>query len=275
MFIKKFFNFDKEELVKLFIVISLLSLMFSYIFDRFSYVYSYFEFFFIFLFWFSILFFLKLFLLKYVGYTQAVKLKLDFGYLNRYGILKYQTAGKYLDEEANILKFKKKGFSMPIVSLFLFIISFGFFILPNMFKYKWEKIPHKLLGSKNKFENKLSFFYPQDVSEERISRAITSSFLAFPITGLLTKIFVGEGELYFYLLFSLFWIGFFNIFPFFGTLGYQLFIMRNYYWFVIVTILFIFLIALIFFDSVLAILLVGSFSVLLILSVKFYKDLVR
>lgn len=274
MFINKFFTFEKDELFNIFIVVIILSLMFSYLVEKLAYNLSFMYIFLSFFFWLSVLFFLKIFLLKYVGYSQAVKLTFKFGYLNKYGFFKYQSVGRYLNDGMNISKFKKKGIAMPVISIFLFIISFGFLILPNMWKYSWDKIPHRFLGSKKKWESNLSFIFPQDITEERITRAITSSFLAFPIVALLIKIFVDGSEIFNYLIFGIFWIAFLNLFPFFGTLGYQVYIKRNYYWFVIVTICSLFFVSLLLFESVLTIFLVSCFSILLILSVKFYKEMV-
>lgn len=275
MLVKNFFTFEKGELSKVFIVILLLSLMFSFFIERISLNLNFIFLFFVFFFWFSFLIFLKIFLVKYVGYAQAVKMTFNYGYLNKYGFFKYQSIGRYLNDEMNISKFKKKGLPMPLVSIFLFIITLGFFILPNMWRYKWDKIPHKFIGSKKKWESSLSFIYPQDVTEERITRALTSSFLAFPITALLIKVFVVNLELYYFLIFSIFWIALLNLFPFFGTLGYQMYIKRPYYWFVMVTIMSLFFVTLLLFNSVFTVLLTSIFSVLLILSVKFYKDLLK
>ncbi len=184
-------------------------------------------------------------------------------------------ASKPFSDEDNLPRFTKKSKyisgipSLYLVS-FLYIISFGLFIYPAVWRYKIEKINHRFIGTKHKFEN--SYIPIIAISDQRILKVLFMGYVYYFIFAIFMKLFLPTSGLVLWFYFAIFWIAFTTLLPLLGTEGYDLFARGRFAYISAITILSLGMLSIFIFSSVLSITLISIPIILLVLSIIYYKN---
>jgi len=210
---KKYLKFSKEEFMS-FIFFSLsLSLLFSttkYFFS--SNNISYFDNFLIFFIFISSFLFLKFTFLKLAGYYNAVKIDFSPTSIDNYGLENWQRRS-YLSE--------KKPIPFYLISIVIYIFSFGLIIYSNLWKYTFDRIPHMHLLREKKTSN---------ITNEIYCMVLFYGNLFILFLSIIVKILFSNSNYYFWFQFVIFYIVFMSLIPIFGSEGYELFRRKRKYW---------------------------------------------
>lgn len=252
----KYLKPKADETYDILIITFILALMFSMFTVRFSGFYAeptpMFLQFYAFL---LILFFSRLIVMKYAALKNGFEIEQVMTFFNRYGVRSYDTAQYKFNKVKKYTLTKKliktpKGIASPILSLILYIFSMGFLIYPNLWKFKYTRIPHLHIGKSQEFETQLSFYRNYDISDYRISKSYIVGFFWYFVFALLFKLFFkGSLEAYYWMLFALFWIAFVSILPIPPSDGFELHRRHIFAWVMLLTILTLGMISLLVFEG--------------------------
>jgi hypothetical protein len=241
----KYLKPKKVELFPITIVTFIISLMFSILIIKLSNTQTDLTQLFIPLFLFlNLLFHTKLIMMKLMGLKYGIELTFDFTYFHQYGVKKFESIqNKYGD-------LPKKGLPFAIISIILYIISLGFLIVPLMWKIKYNKINHLYHGHGEHHE--LGFAYTKlfDVTNFRIAKTYVMGFFYYFIFAQFTELFFKNSEIYMWLQGIIFYIAFFTIIPIPGSEGYELYIRDKFGYMMLIPILFVGMLSIIVFQSV-------------------------
>jgi len=268
-----------------------LALLFSITFFRFGDGLSFIESFFSFFLFLFVLLYVRFLVMKTVGIFNALDLNIEDMYFDRYWIhewnrLSYWFGSKTTDSwVSGITSFavrKKndnfKGIPMTIFSIVIYILTLGFVIFPNLWKYKTNKVSHLHLGKRQLFEygSSLSMLQVMEITDWRYSKVLFSGFFYYFITGVIIKLIFSGSEfaLYPWFVFALYWIAFVSIIPIFSSEGYELWSRNSVAWLCAFTIIFWGMLALLVFESLVYVFWVTLISFLLVLLVFFWRRLV-
>jgi hypothetical protein len=235
----------KVELFPITIVTFILSLMFSILIIKLSSIQNDLTEVFIPIFLFlNLLFHTKLIIMKLMGLKYGIDLTFSLTYFHQYGVRKYETiSNKYSD-------LPDSGIPFTILCILIYIISLGFLIIPLMWKIKYNKIIHLYIGSGEQHE--LGFAYTKlfDVTNFRIAKTYVVGFFFYFIFAQFTELFFKNSDIYIWLQGILFYIAFFTIIPIPGSEGYQLFIRDKFGYTMLIPILFIGMLSIVVFESI-------------------------
>jgi len=264
----KYLKPKTDEIYDILIVTFVLALMFSMFTVRFSQFYAEvlptFLQFYLFL---LVLFFSRLIVMKYAALINGFEIDFDMTYFNKFGVRSFDTLMYYYNEvktytlTKKVLTRPKAGIAAPVLSLILYIFTFGFVIYPSLWKFKFKRIPHLHVGPPQHFETELIFYRNMDISDYRISKAYLAGFFFYFVFGFIMKmLFKDELQIYNWLLLALYWIAFVTIIPFPVSDGFELHRRHNFGWIMMQTILVLGMISLLVFDNDWFVLLTISFA---------------
>lgn len=260
------FELTKSEIKDLTFVILLLSILFSISISRFSnqnldVIVLFIQF----LIFFTFLFISRLFFMKFIALKQGMQLYFYQTKFSKYGIKKY-------NEIRDAKTHKAKKIPMSIISLFIYFLTFGVFIYSAIFRYKFEKVPHLFIGTKQKWEYKYSFMSNQDISDYRKMKVLFSGYLFYFIFALLLKAIFPSNLYYSWFTFALFYIAFISLIPVFGTEGFDLFQRNRFAYISSITMLSLVMISTLIFESMSYVILSSVFTTLIIVTIIFYNN---
>ena len=182
----------------------------------------------IFIFIFLVLFLRQAFM-KYCSYYQGFNIIFILRRFVVYGLDSRQNIlSRQLDKTKDIAfylqkleklnkKFSNKdGLGAYFFSIFLYILSFTYFIYPSIWSYKIEKIPHMFFGRTSKLELQMGHIRNMDISNLRISRTLLIGNIFFFLCFLFNKMFFYNTDIYilFFTILCIFSI--FHFIPIFG-----------------------------------------------------------
>ncbi len=285
--------FEKQEIKDMFLIISVFSIMFAILSSRFSSLslipalISFFIFF-------SCLFFLRQAFMKFIAYKIGFSIKLHITYFSKWGFKKYENLKAYgrdysysssnqamdlvaatiIDKEklpyfTKKNRFKLKGISSLLLSSVLYIITYGFFIFPSVWRYKIDIITHKFIGTKHRFESNIT--RNKFISDVRITKALFMGYIFYFIFAIILKLILPTSGIALWFYFALFWIAFTTLIPLIGTEGYELFIRSRFAYISAITILGLGMLSLFVFSSVLSIFLISLPIIIIVLATIYYK----
>jgi hypothetical protein len=286
--------FEREEIQDMIYIILALTVMFAILSSRFSDL-GVIGAFFSFLIFFSFLLTLRQLFMKFIAYRIGFSLTLHQTYFSKWGFKKYEnikafgrdfsdsTSNKAMDlgiynsvEKEKLPfftkknKFKIKGIPSIVLSLCLYVFSFGFIIFPSVWRYKVKMITHRFIGTKHRFENIVTRNVA--ISDVRVVKALFMGYVFYFIFAIFLKLFLPiEGiTLWFY--FALFWIAFTTLIPLIGTEGYEIYMRNRFAYISAVTILALGMLSLFIFSSLLSVILISIPIILLVLGTIYYKQ---
>jgi len=265
----KVIEFDKEELKDALIVVLTLTTLFSMTFHSFTPGSNFVVSFGIFFFFFAVMTYLKLLLVKWVSFKNAFRIYLKQLYVDRYWV-------KPWDKFSYHVKSKKfKGIPMSILSLFLYVMTLGFFIFPIISNFRYERISHRLLGDRRKFENINPTMQNWDISDYRLSLTFFVGFIFYIFFGLVISIISPIlGEFYWWFLFAIFWVAILNLIPLPLPLteGFNLWIRSSKLWWAALVAIITGLVTLLIFKNLIIIVLIIVLVVLLTMLRILWKE---
>ena len=109
-----------------------------------------------------------------------------------------------------------EGFPVFLFSIFLYVISFMFFIYPSIWSYNIKKIPHMFFGTASKMEMDLGHLRNLDVSHLRISRTLLIGSIFFFLSFLFNKLLFYDTKYYMWFFSILAVFAIFHFIPLFG-----------------------------------------------------------
>jgi hypothetical protein len=259
-------NITKKEKENILII----SIIFAALYDLFFYFIKFsnnlpFNFISFLVFIYAILY-LMLFFLKIYGLKNGIDLELYLTRFDRYFIYPWNTLSHHF-------KNLKNGIPTYVISIILFIISFGMIVFTPVWNYKFKKNNKFFIGTIQYFEKTIY----EGVSYYRISKIYFFNFVILFIFTLILKIFSLIFSYNFINSYTLILLSMFStlLIPIPGTIGYELFSRNAIFWFAVLSIIQTSLIALVFTNSILFILIISIlsfiFTILLILWDYFMK----
>jgi len=259
MFIEDLNNYlklKKKELLDLIIISIILGFLFSFTYFNINQNLrqSFKEIYFLFSLFIFIMLTLRLFFMKFVGYIEGFEINIKIYYLNRFGIRNWDTISFWTLESI-------KRIPVYFLSIFLYLISFGFFIFPCIWNYEIKQIPHRFIGKKRMVE-----YGFREISDYRYSKALFAGSFFFFIFAFFIKFITLKLSLNFFspYVFILYWIAFFNTIPIPMTEGYELFSRNVIGWIAAITILIFSMFALTIFTNLFLIILILILSIIVI-----------
>ena len=264
---------ENNEFLDMIIISIVISFLLSITFLRFSETNESFAFIFItFVLFFFIMLFLRLLTMKIYGSSRCgTEVFMYQTHFDRFWINPWDRMSYHVNNKVKNSSFK--GFPMTFISVIIYILTLGTIVFTSVWNYKYKKIPHIHLGTQKHGEVSMSHLYNVEISDVRISRILFTGFLFYFIFGLLVKVLFSEFSLYYWFLFIIFWTGFISLIPILGTEGYELWSKGRFLWFSAFATLVLGMLSLLIFQSILYVLLLGGFSIILVIFVYFYKDL--
>ncbi len=268
--LKKYLKPTSKELTELLLITLTLSLLFSLTYMRFSNANkTLIEVFIIFFIFITIMQLLRLAFMKYTAYRNGFEIHLKMTYFDRYWFRNYDRIS-YTTKQRKITQ-NITGIAMPIVSIIIYILTLGFVIFPCMWRYSIKQIPHKFIGTKQKFEKTT----PHEITLYRYSKVLFSGFLFYLIFSYLIKILISpSNEFFFWFMFIIFYIAFVSLIPILGTEGFEFWLKGRFGWISTITILFLGMLAILILQNMIMIITVTIISVLIVITVMLWKDII-
>jgi len=275
MFGIKYLELNKNELKDLSFISIVLGLLFSVSNNLFSSSSnSFFGVFILFTIFIGTLLTTRLIFMKFFAYKNAFEINLELTYFNRFWLNKYDKLNYLKDGSKKTTTLKKsKGIPMPIISILISILSLGTFIYTSIWNYKIKKIPHLHLGTQQKFEYAMGHMLNVETSDYRYSKVLFSGVIYYLLIGLFVKFFFEKLDIYFWLQFIVFWIGFVSLIPVFGSEGYELFRRSRFAWISAIVILLTGFFALLIFTNTFSQIIALIFSSIIILFYLLWRHL--
>ena len=259
--------FKKKETIDLLLITIVLSFLFSITIQRFETQTSIFTLllqFFIFL---AVLLFSRLLFMKAFAYRHGFQLFLHQTHFSKYGPRAYDSLSAFARDFLNV---KFRGVPSTILAIIIFIVTLGTIIVPSLWRYSVKKIPHKFVGTREKFE----YGMPQlrrNVTEYRIMKVLFLGYIYYLLFAFLLKIILPEEMFYSWFVFALFWIAFFTLLPIPGTEGWDFFVKSRLAYVTTLVILTLGMMCVLIFKSLTTILPIIAIIGGLILFIIFYK----
>lgn len=260
-----FYTFERDEIQDMIYIILTLTVMFAILSSRFSDL-SLIGAFFYFLIFFIFLFVSRQLFMKFIAYRIGFSITLHQTYFSKWGFKKYE----------NIKAFTRDNFKRPIkgipsllLSIFFYIITFGFIIFPSVWRYKIKMITHRFIGTKHRFENIVTKNVA--ISDVRIVKSLFMGYIFYFIFAILLKLILPlEGvTLWFY--FALFWIAFTTLIPLIGTEGFEIYIRSRFAYISAITVLVLGMFSLFIFTSVFSLVLISIPIISIVIFTIYYK----
>ena len=160
---------------------------------------------------------------------------------------------------------------MPFVSLVVYILTLGVVIFPSLWNYNTKIIPHRNVGMRQRYEGGSR----EGITNYRYGKTMFAGVLFYVIFALFMKVFSSVfGEYFYWFLFVIFWVGFVNLAPLLGTIGYDFFIRSKFGWMSSLVILVIGLVCLAMFESLMFVIGMGIAAFVVVMLVLIWRDLV-
>jgi len=263
----KYLKFKKDEWLNLIYICVTLAFLFTLSIFNFTSIYSNFIMtfisFFLFIF---ILLSSRLVFMKYIAYNNGFEIDLKLFYFNRFWFRNWDKTSYWLGNNF------PNGIVSYIISLIIYVLTFGFIIFTSIWQYSIKKIPHKYVGTQLRYENYASL---PGVSDYRYSKALFGGVLYFFAFAFFIKFFSGVFEFEFInpYIFILYWISFFTTFPIPHTEGYELWSRNRFAWLAAISILIFSMLALLILTSLTWVLVLSGLSVIVVSIVVLWKML--
>ncbi len=271
MSVAEYITPNKKEITDLGIIIIVLSTLFSITQVRLNIATEFFEVFIVTLIFLTLLLGLRLIVIKFAAYNNCYQVFLHQTYFNKFGLHPYDSL-KYYAKKGNIKAFK--GIPSSIISILLYVLSFGLLIFPSMWRYKTQIIPHKFMGTQSVFEVQMGHVFNQAVSHFREAKVFFVGFLYYFVFAFVMKLFLQENTLNWYF-FMVFYIAFFTILPIPGTEGFELFIKHKFAWICALTVLILGMFSILIFSSTLYTIITFIVVFLIVLLMLVYKEVMH
>lgn len=288
-----YYTFEKNELKDILYIIVVVSLMFSIMCARFS-SFSFIGALISFLIFFTFLLFSRQMFMKFIAYKIGFSIVLHQTHFSKWGFKKYENIKAYtrdksysstnqaldiaasavIDKE-NLPYFTKrskhaiKGIPSLVLSSCLYIITLGLVIYPAVWRYKISVITHKFIGTKHRFENKVT--RNKFISDVRVTKALFMGYVFYFIFGILLKLFLPTSGITLWFYFALFWVAFTTLIPLIGTEGYELYMRNRFAYVSAITVLALGMLSLFVFTSILSILLISLPIIMIVIATIYYK----
>jgi hypothetical protein len=201
--------------------------------------------------------------MKIFAYRNGFSISMKMTYFDRYWFRDYDRIS---------YDFKDiKGIPTPFVSLILYILTLGVLILPTLWRYTYSVIPYKHIGTWFKYESDIF----EGVSNYRFSKVLFVGFLYYAVVAFLLKAFSFIfGDYFYWFIFVIFWIAFFNLIPIIGCEGWELFIRGKFGWVSSITVLVLTMISVLLFESMIYVLSMAVVSFFIVMMVILWRQLV-
>lgn len=216
---------------------------------------------------------LKLFFMKLMGLKNGVEVEIELSNFSQYGPRPYDKMNQTFDIFGFIKTIPKAGLSTITISILLYILTLGFFIYPSIYKYKFIKIKHLLMGAPQHHELQATYTRPFEVTDHRISKIYVVGFFFYFVFAQFVELLLKDSEIYPWLIGAVFYIALFTIVAIPGNEGFELYKRDAFGYPILLTILFIGMLSILVFDNVLFTSLVLGFSFLYIYFDKQWKKL--
>ena len=204
------------------------------------------------------LFFLRLIFMKVVAYYDGFELDMKLIWINRYWFRAWDKISYWW-----FTPISRKGIPIYVLSLFLYFLSFGFFVFPNFINYDYKKIPHRYFLTEKHFEN-----YPthRHVSDYRFSKSLFAGVLFYFLFAFAMKYCVDVFNYSFFSIYIiiLFYVAIFSTLPIPLTEGYELYSRNKSAWIAGISILILGFFALIVFKNIFLIIGLTFLSIIII-----------
>jgi hypothetical protein len=265
-----------SEWKSMLIICSTLAFMFSIMFLRFGnnigagFLDAFLNFFVFFI----VLFYFKQSFMKLMALRDGYELIIRQSMLDEYGFRPYDKLSywseitqknvlavsktvynKVIDNRKQIFRnkgFEFKGIPASVLSIFLYILTLGFLIYPDMWSYKTKKIPHRFTNTVQRFDSDpLGNLFNVRVSDYRLSKSLTIGFLSYFVFGIILKLFLEDLSSYYnWFVFALYWVAFVTLIPLPSSEGFELWRKNLFAWIMVLTVLIIGMISLLVFSTV-------------------------
>ena len=290
----------KKEWIDMVYVVLALSFMFAFSFVRFNDNTSTtfaqaFVTFFAFL---AVLFISRQIFMKFYALQNGFEIRFNQSIFNRYGFASYDTLSYWAHEaekktygvgldvygkvkkkpDGPLYKYHKlEGIGASIISLFIYLLTLGFIIYPNMWSYRFKTIPHRFIGTQKRYEvHQRTFLFNIEVTDYRKSLIYMAGFIYYFIFGYLLKFFLeGSGEFYFWLVFALYWIALITLIPIPGSEGFEFWKKNTLAWILTLTILITGMISLLVLKSFWYVILSVLLAFLIALCTRIWRSLMK
>ena len=282
---KNYIQIEKDEFSDILYVAISLAFMFAIAYVRVNSTSSMFPLIFIFfLIFIVILLSGRIVFMKYISFRNGFEIKQYMTRFDRYGFRNFDRLSYYANKYdiklkiPNPIKNKTSGkLPTPILSLIIYILTLGIFIFPSMWRYKTKIIPHKFLGTKQKLEQGIPYYMmPRGITHYRLSKAFFAGYLSYLIFAFFLKSMYNlfESEIIIWMIFIIFWIAFGTMIPLLGTEGYDYFAKAKIGWLCTLIILFLGLLSILIFKSILYIVFSTFISFCLIFVYMFWRQII-
>lgn len=261
---KGYVKIETGEFKVLLVTSLILGVMFALTFVRFaSEIVSLFANIVLFFLFILVLLSLRLLFMKFVAYRNGFEMSMrdamfDRYWFNNYDRISYSFPGV-------------KGIPMIFVSLILYVLTLGLIIFPSTWKYDMKVIPHRHIGKRLMYDKDMF----EGISFYRYGKMMFAGYLFYLVFALFIKVFEKSFDEYFYwFIFVIFWIAFVNMIPILGTEGFNFFSRAKFGWISAFVILCVGLLALLAFESLMFVVVMGVVSVFIVMLVLLWKRLV-
>ncbi len=290
----------KKEWIDMGYVVLALSFMFAFSFTRFNddtntaFAQAFITFF-VFL---AVLFVSRQIFMKYYALLNGFEIRFNQSIFNRYGFASYDTLSYWAHEAEKKVgettldiygKVKKKtkppkynfhkleGIGASIISLFIYLLTLGFIIYPNIWSYKFKTIPHRFVGTQKRYEVHMrTYLFNVEVTDYRKSLIYMAGFIYYFIFGYLLKAFLGgTGEFYLWFVFALYWIALITLIPIPGSEGFEFWRRNALAWILTLTILITGMISLLVLKSFWYVILSVLLAFLIVLFTRLWRSLMK
>lgn len=261
-------KFEKREIFDLFIIVIVLSFLFSITVQRFEPQDSFFLLLVQFVLFLTTLLFSRLFFMKCLAYKNGFQIFLHQTHFSKYGPRKFDSLSAFARD---FLNSKFKGVPSTVIAVLVYIVTAGIIIVPSLWRYRTKMIPHKFLGTKQKFEYGMGFQIRRSVTEHRIMKVLFGGYLYYLIFALVLKVILPVEIFYSWFIFALFWIAFFSLIPIVGTEGWDIYVKSRLAHVSAIVILILGMFSVLIFESLTTILSVLSIVGGIVMFIIFYK----
>ena len=261
---------EKDEIFDFLIIILVISLLFSITISQFEPELNFIPTLITVTIFISILLISRLIIMKLHAYKNAFKLTLYQTKFSRYGPRKFDTITAFTRDYG---QYPIKEIPSSVLAILIYILTFGFIVFPGLWRYKREKIPHRFIGTMQKYEYKMPIMYPRNVTDYRVMKTLFVGYIYYFFSGILIKHIFGSTEMFYWLFFINFWIAGFSLLPIIGTEGYDFFKYSRIAYYAAVVILLIGSISILLIDSIIYTLLTVAIIGFIVYFIIFYKYL--
>jgi len=234
---------SKKEIQENLFIILIQTLLFSYFFLHFSnkaFLAIVFPIFFFILF----LHFSRILVMKGIAYHLGFELIPYQTKFTLWGFKNYQSVRSLSKKNMASTDF---GIPSSLIVIGTFILSFGFLVIPSIYRFKTKKIAHKFIGTKYRFEDK--WLHVSTVTDARIVKVLFSGYLYYFLFALFTTALLPKDSTLYIYYFIIFWTAGVSLLPIIGFEGFDLYIRNVFAYISAITINILGLFSLLIFNS--------------------------